>query len=75
MTTKPRQAPTLPPARVTLGERIGHFFYLIYAGVMTAIGQSSTARRGRVSPGNTGSAGAGVDVAAASLSTGSLRPR
>ena len=38
MTTKPRQAPTLPPARVTLGERIGHFFYLIYAGVMTAIG-------------------------------------
>ena len=38
MTTKPRQAPALPPARITLGERIGHFFYLIYAGIMTAIG-------------------------------------
>lgn len=38
MTTQPSQAPTLPPERVTLGARIGHFFYLIYAGIMTVIG-------------------------------------
>ena len=36
MTTKPRQA--LPPERVPLSARIGHSFYLLYAGVMTVIG-------------------------------------
>jgi alpha-1,4-digalacturonate transport system permease protein len=38
MTTKPLQAPVLPPERVTLVARIGHGFYLLYAGVMTVIG-------------------------------------
>lgn len=38
MTAKPRQTSTLPPERVTIGHRISHFFYQIYAGLMTALG-------------------------------------
>jgi alpha-1,4-digalacturonate transport system permease protein len=38
MTREPRQAFTLPPERVTLGARLGHFFYMIYAGLMSVIG-------------------------------------
>ncbi|MFZ1769462.1 MAG: sugar ABC transporter permease [Caldilinea sp.] len=38
MTIKPRQTPALPPERVSLGARLGHFFYMIYAGLMSVIG-------------------------------------
>lgn len=38
MTREPRQAFMLPPERVTLGARLGHFFYMIYAGLMSVIG-------------------------------------
>lgn len=38
MSVQPRQAPTLPPPRVTLGDRIGDFFYQIYAGAMRVLG-------------------------------------
>jgi alpha-1,4-digalacturonate transport system permease protein len=38
MSVKSRQAPALPPERVTLGERISNFFYQVYAGFMSALG-------------------------------------
>jgi alpha-1,4-digalacturonate transport system permease protein len=38
MTAKTRAQPELPPERVTLGARISHWFYLVYAGFMTALG-------------------------------------
>ncbi len=38
MSASQRQAPVMPRERVTLGARISHFFYVIYAGCMNAIG-------------------------------------
>ncbi|HQY90111.1 MAG TPA: sugar ABC transporter permease [Caldilinea sp.] len=38
MTIKLRQTPALPPERVSLGARLGHFFYMMYAGLMSVIG-------------------------------------
>jgi hypothetical protein len=38
MTAKARQAPALPPERASFGERVGGFFYMLYAGLMTALG-------------------------------------
>lgn len=38
MTTKPRQAPALPPERISLSARIGGLFYSVYAGAMTIVG-------------------------------------
>lgn len=38
MTAKARQAPALPPERASFGERVGGFFYMLYAGIMTALG-------------------------------------
>lgn len=38
MSAQPRQTQTLPPQRITFGERFSEFFYQIYAGVMRALG-------------------------------------
>ncbi len=38
MSVKPRQSPTLPPERLSLGEQISRLFYQIYAGLMTLLG-------------------------------------
>jgi hypothetical protein len=38
MTAKARQAPALPPERASFGRAHWHFFYMLYAGLMTALG-------------------------------------